>query len=843
MSFILKSEFFMIVMEFLLFNIHLSWVFILVHIVLALFVLLLILNLVRSRNKLKMHNMVWNTTSNYIFVLDYNCRVYDSNFYQKNKLKQPKRMDLFGDLFQCKNSYESNGCGNSNFCGICKVRTLVQKSIDEDSAFENQDILMEFMREGSKEKTNLRLSGKPIIYSKKKYVLLIINDINKEKMIERNSERINRKFFFVFDHLPVSCAMFDTNGVLTEANDTYLEDMGMNDRSIVLNKLNIFENPCVNPSYKELMRQGIPVSDEVKYDFKILNENHFKTRHREVAYFRFIVNYLRNKEGEIQSIVVLWINNTLVHKTIRQNNNFQKMVQYSSSVSNVGFCSFNLLNKTGDEFITHAFLRNLGEHGGGDLRYLLDHFNQVDKADAQEMVNYQEKAMKEPLPAFEKVVKVLIDGKYHWIKMHIGQQVFDPENGNILLGLVNIDITEQQEIQEELRIEKEKAESSDKLKSAFLANMSHEIRTPLNAIVGFSDLLAIAEDETEKQTYKDIIQKNNELLLQLINDILDLAKIEANTLEFTFSEFDVNELIREIKMTSEFRCQERNPNIQVFSETPLDVCFIHSERVRLSQVINNFVSNAIKFTNQGSITVGYREQEGGIYFFCRDTGLGIKKDKVDQVFDRFVKLNNQQQGTGLGLSICQSIVEKLRGKIGVESEYGKGSIFWFFIPAEIMKDAEKAINIIQKEDTNQLTQSPSLLPDGADAMEMIELTHNEKNKILLIADNNDESYAYSEEVLKNHYEVIRAKDGEEVISLYLEKNPAIILMDMHMPKYNGFDATAAIRTSGAKIPIIGFSTNLTEKEKNKMYSSGFTSHLKRPIKPQKLLGMLKKYET
>lgn len=833
----------MIIPCFTLFTVHLSWTFLFVTLTLGLVIFFLLRRLYNVLSNLKMHNMVWQATPNYIFVLDDDCRVFDSNYYRKNNLKKPHKMDYFGDLFHCKNAYISDGCGKSEYCKKCKIRTIIQDSIRGNSSFEGKDVLMECVHNGEKHKTYLRLSGENIRFKRQNYILLIINDINREKNLEKDSEKANRKFFFVFDHLPVSCAMFDKEGLLQEANDTYLENMGLNDRSLVLNQLNIFDNPCVNASYKALMRKGEPISDEVKYDFDLLNKEHYKTRHRGVAYFRFIVNYLRNKEGEIQSIVIIWINNTLIHKTIRQNNNFQKMVQYSSSVSNVGFCSLNLLNKSDDEFMTYAFSRNLGEHRGGDLRYILSHFNQVNKKDAAEMIAYQDCALKEPLPSFEKDINVLIDGESRWIKMHIGQQVFDPEHGIILLGLVNIDITEQKKIQEELRVEKEKAESSDKLKSAFLANMSHEIRTPLNAIVGFSDLLAIAEDEDEKNSYKAIIQKNNELLLQLISDILDLAKIEANMLEFTYSEFNVNELIEEIKMLSEFRCQEKNPNIQVVAEQSLEICYIYSERVRLSQVINNFVSNAMKFTTEGAITIGYREQEGGLYFFCRDTGIGIKKDKVNKVFDRFVKLNDNQQGTGLGLSICQSIVEKLNGRIGVESKYGKGSTFWFFIPVEIIRNKDNGLEVLQKEYQSQMTKETSLSihRQKFEEQKKENISTVDIKNCILIADANEQNYAFCEKTLKKDYEVIRAKDGEEVVALFLEKKPAAILMEIDLPKHDGFESTAAIRASGATLPIIGMYTDLSKKDKHRIYSSGITTHLQRPIKPQDLLLLLRGY--
>ena len=246
-----------------------------------------------------------------------------------------------------------------------------------------------------------------------------------------------------------------------------------------------------------------------------------------------------------------------------------------------------------------------------------------------------------------------------------------------LIGSVTI--IDNRKKMEQITLEKEKAEESNRLKSAFLANMSHEIRTPLNAIVGFSNLLAETDEKEEKEEFIKIIETNNTLLLQLINDILDLAKIEAGTLEFIYSNVDVNALFTEIEQSIRLRPHSKQVAIQFTDRLPQ--CILHTERNRLMQVVTNFLNNAIKFTTVGSITFGYRQQENGmLYFYVKDTGCGIPEAQTKKIFGRFVKLNSFAQGTGLGLSICETIVHKLGGTIGVESEEGKGSTFWFTHP-------------------------------------------------------------------------------------------------------------------------------------------------------------------
>ena len=234
-----------------------------------------------------------------------------------------------------------------------------------------------------------------------------------------------------------------------------------------------------------------------------------------------------------------------------------------------------------------------------------------------------------------------------------------------------------------LREAKDRAEESSRLKSAFLANVSHEIRTPLNAIVGFSDLLVETEELAERQEYIKIVRENNDLLLQLISDILDLSKIEAGTFEFTNGDVDVNLLCEDIVRSMGMKAKEE---VELVLDNHLPVCHVISDRNRIHQVISNFVNNAMKFTSEGSIHVGYKLKDGELEFYVEDTGIGIEKEQLPHIFERFVKLNSFVHGTGLGLSICQSIVEQLGGRIGVDSEKGKGSRFWFTIPGVIVTE-------------------------------------------------------------------------------------------------------------------------------------------------------------
>ena len=242
------------------------------------------------------------------------------------------------------------------------------------------------------------------------------------------------------------------------------------------------------------------------------------------------------------------------------------------------------------------------------------------------------------------------------------------------------DITHLKQVERELKVAKEKAENADIAKSAFLANMSHEIRTPLNAITGFAEVMGSANTEEEKTQYQEIIKMNADLLMQLVNDILDMSKIEAGTLEFVYSTVDINLLLSDLQRLFQMRINDAGGKVQIIAEPSLSSCLIQTDRNRVAQVISNFVGNAIKFTREGNIRIGYEAKDTELYFYVKDTGTGIPAEKLSNVFGRFVKLNKDQKGAGLGLSISQTIVGKLSGQIGADSIEGEGSTFWFTVP-------------------------------------------------------------------------------------------------------------------------------------------------------------------
>lgn len=387
------------------------------------------------------------------------------------------------------------------------------------------------------------------------------------------------------------------------------------------------------------------------------------------------------------------------------------------------------------------------------------------------------------------------------------------------------DITRLKKVQEELEAARRVAEVAGEQKTAFLANMSHEIRTPLNAIVGFAGLLANAS-ESERNSYVEIIKGNTNMLLQLVNDILDMSKIEAGTLEFIYSDTDVNQIMRELEGIFRLRLEEADSSVRIVFEPCLPVCFIHTEKNRVSQVLSNFLSNAFKYTKEGSITLGYKVREDDIYFYVQDTGAGIPAGKVDKVFERFMKLDAEKQGTGLGLSISRTIIKKLGGEIGVFSEYGKGSTFWFTLPV-------KPFDFLPLQQRTE------------DVSETVEFNETEYDagavrRTILIAEDMDDNYLLYKIYLEKHYDLIRATNGEEAVSKYLECNPDIILMDIGMPVVDGYQATDAIRQLSSDIPIVAVTAFAYDEDRRKVMSRGFNGYLSKPLNKDELLKMLHK---
>ncbi|MGL5272695.1 MAG: ATP-binding protein [Phocaeicola sp.] len=365
---------------------------------------------------------------------------------------------------------------------------------------------------------------------------------------------------------------------------------------------------------------------------------------------------------------------------------------------------------------------------------------------------------------------------------------------------------------------KEKAEESNRLKSAFLANMSHEIRTPLNAIVGFSELLYDTPDDSDKDEYYRIINSNNELLLRLIGDILDLSKIESGTIDLSPETFDFSELFNETYTTLKARCASQE--VMADCKNPYHKVIVTLDKNRLSQILTNYLNNAIKFTEQGYIRMGYEYKDGGLEFFVKDTGIGIPKEKMGLLFQRFEKLNDFAHGTGLGLSISKAIAKTMGGRVWAESKEGKGATFFAWIPCE----AEIEIN--PTEDSNKKKTTELAVRD---------LSFN-KTKKILVAEDNDSNYILIKAILRN-CQLTRAFNGEEAVSYAKRFKYDAVLMDIKMPIMDGIEATTKIREFDKETTIIAITANAFDSDRVQAFKSGCNDFVAKPIRKSDLAAV------
>ena len=487
-----------------------------------------------------------------------------------------------------------------------------------------------------------------------------------------NSEKILRN---IYKNLPAGVELYDKDGYLVDINDKELEIFGLSDKNEAL-RVNLFDNPNIPSEVKEKLRAKEDVDFSIDYDFSKISQ-YVNTRRNGIINLTTKVTALYDSQNQFINYLFINIDTTETTNAYTKIQEFENLFLLIGDYAKVGFAHFNVLTRDG--YAQDTWYRNLGEKEGIPMPQVIGVYAHVVPEDQAVLKNFVGEVKTGKATSLRKEVRVCREnGKYTWTSINVMVRDYRPQDGIIEMLCINYDITPLKETEQKLIIARDKAEELDRLKSAFLANMSHEIRTPLNAIVGFSSLLAETDSRNERQEYIKIVQENNELLLQLISDILDLSKIEAGTFNFVYTNVDVNETCAEIIKSMSMKVSK---GVELIFEEPFPECYIYTDKNRFTQVISNFINNALKFTQQGSITLGYEQvSHQKIKFYVRDTGMGIPEEKQKSIFERFVKLNTFVQGTGLGLSICKSIVSQMGGEIGVDSTEGIGSCFWFTHP-------------------------------------------------------------------------------------------------------------------------------------------------------------------
>ena len=483
----------------------------------------------------------------------------------------------------------------------------------------------------------------------------------------------------IFKYLPIGIELYDMDGVLVDLNDKELEMFHIEKKEDVLG-INIFDNPIFPKEMKEQLKKNEDADFTFRYDFSKVGSYYQNTQKQGTIDLMTKVTTLYNSEH--QPINYLLINADKTETTVAYNKiqEFEEFFELVGDYAKVGYAHFNILS--GHGYAQKSWYRNVGEADETPLSDIFGTYRHFHPDDRALLIRFLDDARKGLTTKLSKEMRVLReDGTYTWTHVNLLVKKYAPQDRIIEIISINYDITELKRTEEMLVKARDKAEASDRLKSAFLANMSHEIRTPLNAIVGFSSLLTSTENAAEKELYNSLIGHNNKLLLNLINDVIDLSKIESGYLELRPDWVNLTELLDE--SVAEYAHQVPS-GVELLTNYPAHDSLVELDKLRIKQILSNFLSNALKNTTTGHVEVFYEVDHQSVRIGVKDTGRGIPQNMLEKIFERFEKLDSFAQGAGLGLPICKLIVEKMNGRILVDSQLGIGTTFIIELPCRSM---------------------------------------------------------------------------------------------------------------------------------------------------------------
>ena len=483
----------------------------------------------------------------------------------------------------------------------------------------------------------------------------------------------------IFKYLPIGIELYDMDGVLVDLNDKELEMFHIEKKEDVLG-INIFDNPIFPKEMKERLKKNEDADFTFRYDFSKVGSYYQNTQKQGTIDLMTKVTTLYNSEH--QPINYLLINADKTETTVAYNKiqEFEEFFELVGDYAKVGYAHFNVLS--GHGYAQKSWYRNVGEADEAPLSDIFGTYRHFHPDDRTLLIRFLDDARKGLTTKLSKEMRVLReDGTYTWTHVNLLVKKYAPQDRIIEIISINYDITELKRTEEMLVKARDKAEASDRLKSAFLANMSHEIRTPLNAIVGFSSLLTSTESAAEKELYNSLIGHNNKLLLNLINDVIDLSKIESGYLELRPDWVNLTELLDE--SVAEYAHQVPS-GVELLTNYPAHDSLVELDSLRIKQILSNFLSNALKNTATGHVEVFYEVDHQSVRIGVKDTGRGIPQNMLEKIFERFEKLDSFAQGAGLGLSICKLIVEKMNGRVLVDSQLGIGTTFVIELPCRSM---------------------------------------------------------------------------------------------------------------------------------------------------------------
>lgn len=650
---------------------------------------------------------------------------------------------------------------------------------------------------------------------------IVIDRVEVQDKMEHTAMQIlksDTKFQIIFDKMPWGAELYDENGDLKDINQADLDIFGITREQAL--GLNMFKNPNLPDFVNKSMREGKDISFTLDYNFDTAAQTGYYKSMNTVSSKHLLVKGVSLKDSQDTIFGSLYI-------VFDDTENYLKREQVEDALARLKVSvdtgdSILWEYDVNDDIMTIDFGLNddiknnegLTAVQNTSFRNLEDYCNSLHPEDLDRVYNKQFKSLLSgKIMHFVATYRRILQGKEYWFNTNARSYKFNKDGTPSKILSYTTDITRQREKEIELI----KVKEADKLKSAFLANMSHEIRTPLNAIVGFSDIIAEVRDEKERQAYLEIIHKNNELLLQLIDDILDFSKIEAGTMDYHLARVDIKDICNEMILSDSIKMPK---DVALVFDAEVPSVFIKTDERRIMQVLSNFMNNAIKFTTQGSITLSYQVVKDQLRVNVTDTGIGISPENQRRIFERFIKIDSFQQGTGLGLTINKTIIESLGGTIGVDSTQGSGSTFWFTLPLG---------NEDEKMERSEITSA-----------EPQESASPEKTHSILIAEDVYENYYLLETILGKKYQLFHAENGQEAIELFEKYNPDLILMDIKMPIMDGFEATKVIRGKSTQTPIIALTAFAFERDKEQARQCNFTDYVVKPVNIHELRKLIQK---
>ncbi len=632
-------------------------------------------------------------------------------------------------------------------------------------------------------------------------VITAIRVLGKRRRILKETREYSdtvKNYGAVYTNIPVGIAAFNEDGTFCEGNAEFMRII----RIIIpdfrhTNKFNLFISGLITDD----IREAADKSGIAEKTISVENNNS-----EFVA--RLIFTPCDTRNGKSIIICIFDITQTLLERKKRDyiNTIFDKAL----GESRLGVAELDIAKKRYEA--TDGWYKGLNISRNTSFRECFDNLEHNDK---EKIIDFIENAVKEGEVQKKMTAEIKIlqnDSAYHWAKIMLRIKERDIEKNRIICSAILIDIDSHKQKEENLKEIYTRIIQSNMTKNSFLSNMSNDIRMPLNAIVGFSELIIESTDAAEQKELVKYLNENNEKFLKLISDIVDISKIESGTMKSAMGDVDINKMMKELIKTAEPHIDARKIKI-VFN--PKEHCIVYSDKDRLQQVVANFLSNAVKFTKEGYIELGYRLLSKKIQLYVKDTGCGVEPDKRKHLFDRFSKNNNDYTSCGIGLSIASSIIKFLKGEIGFESEIGKGSTFWCTIPSEYV-GTDTQIGLTGKLESATMHMGGNL-------------------KTILVAEDNENNFQLLNFILKGKFKIIHAINGEKAVELFREHNPDIILMDIKMPVMDGYQAAAVIRQISAEVPIIAVTAYAFSNDKEKILDSSFNRFISKPVREKELM--------